>query len=168
MNMFFTPDKTFLVSLKWNEDLRTFVAIEPDEALPIFELATPTERLAHEQYHGLMGLPLAGGLDRTEALMWGQKDEQGRPLPGAKGLVRSVRGMPAGTVPTPALTTALARLVREECGMAPRLTSTTAKEPSTARMDAEGNSDSPSGSGLDSTPNPAGSAETPSGDRPGG
>jgi len=168
MNLFFTPDKTFLVSLRWDEELRTFLAIEPDETLPIFELATPTEKLAHEQYHGLMGLPLAGGLDRTAALMWGQKDEQGRDVLGSKPLVRSMRGMPAGMAPTPALTTALARLVREECGMVSRLTSTTLKEASATRLDAEGNSDSPSGSGSDSTPSPAGSAETQSGDRDGG
>ena len=152
MNLFFTPNATFSVSLVWSAKHSTFLRIPPQEGGVVFELATPTQRQAHEQYHGLMGVPGHMGFIRTEEVVWGVKDDTGKEV--TPGLVRSVQGMPAGSKATPPLTLALARIVREEIGLSQPLVDTPSSK------DAEGNSDSPSGSGSDSSPSPAGSAAT--------
>lgn len=154
MRMFLTPDKTFSVSVVWSEDLRTFVPVPPKDGEPIFEMATPDEKMAHENYFALLCIPNGdSGYAPTQTLVWGKGSE--------KGLVRSVRNAPKGFAPTPALTLALARICREEAGMA-----TPMHDPKAQAVSAEGNCDSPSGSGSDSTPSPAGNAETQTTVRP--
>lgn len=158
MRMFLTPDKTFSVSLEWSDEHNTFLAVPAKAGETVFDLATPDETMAHEQYFGLNAVPNESGFMDTHKVIWGAKNEKGEHK---KGLVRAVHNAPAGFVPTPRLTIALARICREECGMSARLV-----DPSAPRLSAEGNSDSPSGSGSGSTPTTAGSAEIPSTDRP--
>lgn len=166
MRMFLTPETTFSVSLRWSDSLQTFLPVPPSVADHgyVFEIATPTESQIHQHYGTIAGLPSPGrGLSFLDAhdLIWG--------TPGVPGLVRKVT--PARTGRThPALTLSLARLVREELGLseplkeaapdAPTDSVATAPAPS---LPAEGNSASPSGSGLASSETAvAGSAATPS------
>lgn len=166
MRMFLTPETTFSVSLQWSEKLKVFLAVPPSVADHghVFELATPTESQIHQHFGTLAGLPSPGrGLSYADVhdLMWG--------TPGTPGLVRKVTPARPGSA-HPTLTLSLARLVREELGLseplkeaapdAPTDSAATAPAPS---LPAEGNSASPSGSGLASSETAvAGSAATPS------
>lgn len=170
MRMFLTPETTFSVSLRWSESLRTFLAVPP--SVPdhghVFEIATPTESQIHQHYGTLAGLPSPGrGLSYADVhdLIWG--------VPGTSGLVRKVTPARPGSA-HPTLTLALARLIREELGLSEPLKEPTKEAAPDAPTDsvatssapslpAEGNSASPSGSGLASSETAAaGSAATPS------
>ena len=158
MKMFLTPAKTVSISLVWSDEHSTFLPVPPREGEPVFELATPTEQQAHEQYLALLGVQGRDGFASTHRLMWGRKADKDNKA--SEGLVRRVHGIDGDINPVPALTLALARIAREEAGMVVPL-----QDPTATRLDAEGNSDSPSGSGSDSTPSPAGCAETQSPDQ---
>lgn len=153
MKMFITPDKTFSISLEWDEKERSFVVVPPSATAPVFDLATPTEKQMHEQFTALYGMPRGeGDFTHVHALIWGDKDA--RDPKEARGLCRAVRNRPEGMVPSTSLTLALARAIREEMGVS------TPIRPSTQEgaQSTEGNSVSLSASASASTPTPASAA----------
>ena len=158
-SMFMDPEKTFSVSLVWNETTQMFDAIPPQEGEIVFELATSTHGEVHKHLAALSGLPRTGSsLDysETERVVWGDKER------GMRSLVIAVHnGPPAPFRPIPRLTLSLAKIIREECGLQPKeVPAEKNGKPSTVveRIPSEGNSDSPSSSALGSTPSPASGA----------
>lgn len=138
MNLFLTPATTFSTGLRWDDKLNTFVRCEPAEGGgTIFEIAMPTDEQLHTHNGALMGIPSRGNaLDYSElhALIWGTERSQ--------GLVRKVLPKPSGPA-HPALSLAIARIVREELGLVKPLGS----DQAAPGLAAEGNSASPSESG---------------------
>lgn len=162
MNMFLTPQKTFLIGLRWSDKLQDFLPCPPEDGKPQFRIATPTDAVVHEKWGELHALPSGGSFNfsGTHRLIWGNGREQ--------GLVREVLNGPQEMNPLPALTHAIARVIREELGLQERKVEPEdpPKPAEPAGLEAEGNSGELSGSGSGSTPTVAGSAETPSEDRP--
>lgn len=153
MKMFITPDKTFSISLEWDEEARAFVAIPPSATEPVFDLVTPTEKQMHEQFTAVYGMPRGDGdFTHVHTLIWGDKDS--RDPKEAKGLCRAVRNRPAGMAPSTSLTLALARAIREEMGVSAPIRPRTQE----GAQSTEGNSGLPSASGSDSSSSPASSA----------
>lgn len=158
--LFLTPDKGWWTSLRWSAVLRTFVPCEGGPKDPLFRLHTPTKEQVHERYGDLCGVPNGGNMDLsgTYSLIWGTEREP--------GLVRQTKNVPKDFIPHPSLTLAIARVIREEIGLEPRKTEEKPSESIPAAIAAEGNSDSPSGSGSASTAETAGNAGTASADLP--
>ena len=154
IQMFLTPDKGWWTGLRWSSVLRTFLPCDVQQGEPQFMLHSPTREQVHERYGDLCGLPRNGSMDLsgTHSLIWGD----GREL----GLVRQTKNVPKEFSPHPTLTLALARIIREEIGMEGKRMEESPTESIPAGIAAEGNSDSPSGSGSASTAETAGSAGT--------
>ena len=155
-NMFLTPEKTFSVGLRWDETAKRFERAEVQDGEPIFDLVTPTRAEVHEHYGALSGMSKPGTLlnyEDVSDVIWGNPARKMRPL-----AVR-VRNVPDFSVPHPAITLGLARIIRQECGLeAQEVPATTdSGEPTTAfqRLPQEGNSASLSGSTSGSSSNPA-------------
>lgn len=160
MKLFLTPDKTWWTGLRWSASLKTFIQCPIQVGEPQFCLATPTEKQAHEKYGALHGIPTGGNMNfaETHALIWGTERDL--------GLVRETKNVPPGTMPHPSLTLAISRVICEESGIVVKRMEERASESIPAGIEAEGNSDSPSGSGLGSTPTTAGSASPENTERP--
>lgn len=156
-NIFLTANKTFSVALAWNAEKSVFERKEPGPGDIVFVLATPTRTESHEHYGGLSCVPRMGtNLDYsdTEDILWGNKTR------GIQGLVREVKNVPEGVSGfLPKITFALAKIIRQECGMdSAEVPATTQDgEPTTVfqRVPAEGNSGSPSESDSAFTANRA-------------
>lgn len=139
MKMFLTPETTFALRLRWSEKAKTFIPCDHTETETVFEVATPTRAQLHEHFGALQGYPSRGtALDYSELddLIWGDEKAPGL----VKKVIPDIKGK--GT-PHPALTLAIARVVRETLGLVVPLTEAAADAEKTPGIDSEGNSVSP-------------------------
>jgi hypothetical protein len=162
-NIFLTPNKTFQVALAWDEKTKRFERALPSPEGVAFDLVTPDRKEVHEHYAAFSSIPKPG-LDYSEIMdvVWGNPDRKMRPM------VARIHNAPTDAIPHPSVTLALMRILRQECGLDPEEIPAPTEDNPTAtvrqELPSEGNSGSPSGSGLGSLPSPAGAAGTANAD----
>lgn len=139
MKMFLTPLDTFPLWLRWSDKRNTFLPCKSTESEIVFKVATPSRAQLHEHYGALQGMPARGtAMDYSELehLIWG--DER------TPGLVRDTTpDIKTLGIPAPALTLAIARVIREKLGQSVALTEEETKPGAVPGIDSEGNSVSP-------------------------